>query len=123
MEMLKEDTGFQGKLLLSNYENQKSFRNFMLSLRSESTRKLYSFYLLKFLSQNQNYVDLSFDEILKIDPKIIEADIIETMIKMKENEKLSSSFFASFVKQQYFISSHQRCDVKSKENLQIYWRT
>ena len=89
--MLKDEIGAQGSLLLSKYENQKAFRNFILSLRSECTRKLYSFYLLKFLSYNQNYVDLPFDEILKIDPKIIEADIIETMIKMKENEKLSSS--------------------------------
>jgi hypothetical protein len=91
MEILKDETGSQGNLLLSKYENQKAFRNFILSLRSECTRKLYSFYLLKFLSHNQNYVDLSLDEILKIDHKIIETDIIETMIKMKEDEKLSSS--------------------------------
>ena len=48
MEILKDETGSQGNLLLSKYENQKVFRNFMLSLRSECTRKLYCFIFSNF---------------------------------------------------------------------------
>jgi len=77
--------------LLSKYANHSAFRNFMVSLRSDSTRESYSFYFYRFLKFNPKYTSLTLDEILKVRPKELEKDIIETIIKMKEEECLSSS--------------------------------
>jgi integrase len=81
----------QNNILLSRYTNHPAYRNFVLSLRSKDTRKSYSFYFLKFLKYNPKYASLTLDEILKIEPKELETDIIETIVKMKEEEYLSSS--------------------------------
>jgi integrase len=77
--------------LLSKYANHFAFRNFMVSLRSDSTRESYSYYFYRFLKHNPKYINLTLDEILKVEPKELEKDIIETIIKMKEEECLSSS--------------------------------
>ena len=70
MEILKDETGSQGNLLLSKYENQKDFSKLHVIIRDLNVHvNCYLFYLLKFLSHNQNYVDLSLDEILKTDHK------------------------------------------------------
>lgn len=72
-----------------NHKEHAAYQNFMLSLRSESTRKNYSFYLFKFLSYNHKYENLSLDQILSINPRDLEASIISTIVKMKKEEKLS----------------------------------
>lgn len=77
--------------LLSKYANHVAFRHFMVSLRSDSTRESYSYYFYRFLKHNPKYINLTLDEILKVEPKELEKDIIETIIKMKEEECLSSS--------------------------------
>lgn len=77
--------------ILSRYTNYIAYRNFVLSLRSKDTRKSYSFYFLKFLKYNPKYASLTLDEILKIEHIELETDIIETIVRMKEDECLSSS--------------------------------
>jgi integrase len=77
--------------LLSKYADHFAFRNFMVSLRTDSTRESYSYYFYRFLKHNPKYASLTLDEILKVRPKEVEKDIIETIIKMKEEECLSSS--------------------------------
>jgi integrase len=76
---------------MSNHKNHDAYRNFMLSLKSDYTRRTYSFYFLRFLSSNEMYSNLTLDEILKISPKGLERSIISTMVRMKEEENLSTS--------------------------------
>ncbi|MGD9674796.1 MAG: tyrosine-type recombinase/integrase [Candidatus Nitrosocosmicus sp.] len=76
---------------LFNHKDYAAYHNFMLSLRTESTQKIYSFYLFKFLSYNRNYGNLSLDQILSINPKELEASIISTIVKMKKEDNLSTA--------------------------------
>jgi integrase len=76
---------------MSNHKNHDAYRNFMLSLKSDYTRRTYSFYFFRFLSSNEMYSNLTLDEILKISPKDLERSIISTMVRMKEEENLSTS--------------------------------
>jgi len=55
------------------------YRNFMLSLRSESTRRSYLFYLSKFLAYNPKYSRLKIDELLKVDHKDLEETITQNI--------------------------------------------
>ena len=76
---------------LFNHKDHSAYHSFMLSLRTESTQKIYSFYLFKFLSYNHTYDNLSLDQILTIHPRDLEASIISTIIKMKKEENLSTA--------------------------------
>lgn len=74
-----------------NHKDHVAYHNFMLSLRSESAQKIYSFYLFKFLSLNPIYDNLTLDQILSIKPTDLEASIISTIVKMKKEENLSTA--------------------------------
>ncbi|KAA2281229.1 site-specific integrase [Candidatus Nitrosocosmicus sp. SS] len=73
-----------------------AYRNFINSLRSRYTKDAYSIYLNRFLNLPQ-YKNKTLDEILQTNPKELEADIIEHLIFMKDNEGLSHSSLSLFL--------------------------
>ena len=76
---------------ITNHKNHDAYRNFMSSLKSDFTRRTYSFYFFRFLSSNEMYSNLTLDEILKINHKDLERSIISTIVRMKEQENLSTA--------------------------------
>lgn len=77
-------------------KNHIAYRNFITSLRSASTKHSYSMYLFRFLALPQ-YKDKTIDEILQTNPKILEGDIIENILLMRQNEDLSYSSTSLFL--------------------------
>ncbi len=93
MTTLFEENDYKNQKLcnITNHKNHYAYRDFMSSLKSDFTRRTYSFYFFRFLSYNEMYANLTLDEILKINPKDLERSIISTIVRMKEQENLSSS--------------------------------
>ena len=77
-------------------KTHNAYSNFINSLSSPSTRHSYSMYLFRFLALPQ-YADKTLSQILQMNPKILEADIIENIISMREKEGLSSSSTSLFL--------------------------
>jgi integrase len=73
-----------------------AYRNFINSLRSSYTKDAYSIYLDRFVNIAQ-YKNKTLDEILQTPPKELEADIIEHLTFMKDNEGLSYSSLSLFL--------------------------
>jgi integrase len=76
--------------LLSNYRNEKAYILFISSLKSKYTKIKYDGCLQKYLKFEGNRTLTSLDQVLKKDPKIIEGEIIEQLIEMK-NKRMSFS--------------------------------
>lgn len=81
-------------------KNHIAYRNFLNSLKSPYTKNTYSIFLNRFLSLPQ-YKDMTLDELLQTSPKILEADIIEHIVNMKEKENLSYSSLSLFLAAMY----------------------
>ncbi|CAN5706773.1 hypothetical protein BH23THE1_BH23THE1_17350 [soil metagenome] len=93
----QQQTQYQEQeIQLEQIKNHVAYRNFIASLRSPSTKHSYSMYLSRFLSLPQ-YKDKSLDEILSTNPKVLEANIIERLIEMKDKDGLSTSTTSLFL--------------------------
>lgn len=95
--MPKSITKFETKLSQEQeleIKKHLAYRNFTHSIKSSETKRLYTFHLLQFLSYKQ---DMSIDRLLEQNSKIIEADIIDMLIDLKENKDLSSSSIKTFL--------------------------
>jgi hypothetical protein len=86
----------QSQLLQEEIKSHNAYSNFINSLRSPSTKHAYSMYLFRFLALPP-YTGKSLDQILQINSKILESDIIENIITMREKEGLSSSSTSLFL--------------------------
>lgn len=75
---------------LQKYLRHPAYRNFIGSLKSYSTKNNYSFNLAKYLNTEVNR-NLSLDDILAKNPKDIESEIIQEIIKQQEVDKLGYS--------------------------------
>jgi integrase len=64
------------------------YRNFLYSIRSEQTRMQYLYGLKRFMLYTKSK---SLDDLLTIDPKMVEANIIDWIVKLREEHKLSRS--------------------------------
>lgn len=76
--------------LLSNYRDEKAYILFISSLKSKYTKIKYDGCLQKYLKFEANRSVTSLDQVLKKDPKVIEGEIIEQLIEMK-NKGMSFS--------------------------------
>lgn len=76
--------------LISNYKQHKAYILFTSSLRSKHTKIKYDGCLQKYLKFQANRSLTSLDQVLKKDPKVIEGEIIEQLIEMK-NKGMSFS--------------------------------
>ncbi|MDR4491755.1 MAG: hypothetical protein R2685_12765 [Candidatus Nitrosocosmicus sp.] len=81
-------------------KNHIAYRNFLNSLKSPYTKNAYSIFLNRFLSLPQ-YKDITLDELLQTSPKVLEADIIDHIVSMKEKENLSYSSLSLFLAAMY----------------------
>ncbi len=75
----------QSSQLISNYKHHKAYILFISSLRSKYTKIKYDGCLQKYLKISTNKSLTSLDQILKKDPKVIESEIIEQLVEMKNN--------------------------------------
>ena len=65
------------------YHNNPIYRNFILCLKTQKTKKLYAHFLDKYyLSRSENH-SLSLDEIIKKDPRTIEYEIMGIVDEMR----------------------------------------
>ncbi len=80
----------------SDFKTHIAYRNFLNSMRSASAKRSYSLYLCKFLSLPQ-YESKDMDQILTTNPRVLEADIIEQILEMKDKEGLSTSTLSQYL--------------------------
>ncbi len=75
----------QQNQLLMNYKNHRLYVLFISSLRAEYTKIKYDGCLKKYLRSPVNCNLLNMDQILRKEPKIIEIELTQMLIDMKNS--------------------------------------
>jgi len=92
--MSKADFSFKTNNIV--WTSHPAYRNFINSLHVKYTKRNYTHSFSKYYLSRPENQRLSLDEILQKNVKIIEAEIIETIIYMKDTLDLSFSTINTF---------------------------